>query len=254
MGEQDAQAKGLPPIMPGASAERVSPSSSGDGQPSGSRRKRHQVASACENCRKRKEKCDDRRPTCGACSRRGVSCSNSGLESTAVSLRSRNNNLRQENSRLRDLYKLLVTLPGEESNDILARLRMSNDPMATLASIQDANLLITNPASPIQLQLADARLERQDLLALRESAFRVDAKPWTVVAPDGLVSDMISAFFAWDGAFFTPFIDRDAFLEDMRGKDLKYARYCSPFLVNAICASRYVSQSFRELDQRELFS
>lgn len=208
------------------------------------RQKRRQVASACANCRKRKEKCDDKRPTCGACARRGVTCNNDIKEDEpagTVALRHRNISLRQENDQLRELFKLLHKLPTEEGQEVISRLKIADDPIQVLRSVQDASLLINNPNSSSYSALLDSRLERLDLLALRESAIRVDAKPWTAVAGDGMVSELVSSFFNWDDAFYLPFLDREAFLEDMRAGNVATAKYCTPFLVNAICADRSVS-------------
>ncbi|KAG6019116.1 hypothetical protein E4U41_003392, partial [Claviceps citrina] len=99
-------------------------------------------------------------------------------------------------------------------------------------------------------------LERLELLALRESSIRVDARPWTAVASDGLVSELVSSFFTWDDAFFLPIVDREAFLADMRSGNVAKAKYCSPFLVNAICASRCYTcrrtRAFSSLSRRDL--
>ena len=79
-----------------------------------------------------------------------------------------------------------------------------------------------------------------DAEALAESPLKVPARPWTSVAGDGIVSDLISAFFRWDDSFIYPFIDRALFFRDMKLAELG-SRYCSPLLVNAICATRAVS-------------
>ncbi|EFY91265.1 C6 transcription factor, putative [Metarhizium acridum CQMa 102] len=210
------------------------------------RQKRRQVASACANCRKRKEKCDDKRPTCGACARRGVTCNNDIKEdesASTVALRHRNTSLRQENEQLRELFKLLHKLPTEEGQEVISRLKVADDPIQVLRSVQEASLLINNPNSSSYSALLDSRLERLDLLALREGAIRVDAKPWTAVAGDGIVSELISSFFNWDDAFYLPFLDREAFLEEMRAGNVAAAKYCTPFLVNAICADRLLTVS-----------
>jgi hypothetical protein len=70
---------------------------------------------------------------------------------------------------------------------------------------------------------------------------RVPARPWTVLAGDGLVSELVSAFFTYDHCSGIPFVDQECFLADMRAEDITQARFCSPFLVNAICALRCVS-------------
>lgn len=68
----------------------------------------------------------------------------------------------------------------------------------------------------------------------------VPARPWTTVTEDArFVSQLVSLWLAW----FHPFcnwLDRDLFLQDMRSGDLQ-ARFCSPFLVNAMLAVACVS-------------
>ncbi|KAK2603543.1 hypothetical protein QQS21_004312 [Conoideocrella luteorostrata] len=242
------------PVPPGGVGSRVE-----DGRILSSRQKRRQVASACENCRKRKEKCDDKRPTCGACARRGVICNNETKDddsAATTALRARNATLKQENEQFRELFSLLHRLSAREGQELLSRLRAAEEPMQVLRVVQEATLLLSNPSSPPTSAVLDSRLERIDLLALRESSIRVDARPWTTVAGDGLVSELISSFFTWDDAFFLPIIDRDAFLNDMRSGNPAAAKFCSPFLVNAMCASRcYTSRrtkSFCSVSKRDL--
>ena len=83
-------------------------------------------------------------------------------------------------------------------------------------------------------------LEKLDSEALGKSPIKVPARPWTNVAGDGVVSELISAWFRWDDIFCYPYVDRECFLDDMRKGDPSHARYCSPFLVNALCAQRSV--------------
>lgn len=68
----------------------------------------------------------------------------------------------------------------------------------------------------------------------------VPARPWTTVTQDAqFVSQLVSLWLTW----FHPFcnwLDRDFFLQDMRSGDLQ-ARFCSPFLVNAMLAVACVS-------------
>ncbi|OAA51725.1 Zn(2)-C6 fungal-type DNA-binding domain protein [Metarhizium rileyi] len=232
----------LPPLMPSPSTA-ITPNSKNNEKLAFARQKRRQVSSACANCRKRKEKCDDKRPTCGACARRGVTCNNDIKEddpANAVALRHRNMSLKKENEQLRELFRLLHTLPAEDGQEVLSKLKTADDPIQVLRSVQQAKLLINNPNpnSSSYGALLDSRLERLDLLALRESAIRVDAKPWTAVAGDGIVSELVSSFFNWDDALYLPFLDREVFLEEMRAANPGTAKYCTPFLVNAMCADR----------------
>lgn len=89
-----------------------------------------------------------------------------------------------------------------------------------------------------RLQDADSRSVRRILDAKRLSdqpLFQVPAKPWTsVVSDNDFVSHLISLWLTW----FHPFsnwVDRDRFVYDMQ-TGLLGAKYCSPFLVNAILA------------------
>lgn len=54
------------------------------------------------------------------------------------------------------------------------------------------------------------------------------------------MSQLIADFFASDRLHFYPPIDRESFLEDMGKADVTGGKYCSPLLVNAICAHRCV--------------
>jgi hypothetical protein len=87
----------------------------------------------------------------------------------------------------------------------------------------------------------DPRLLKLNQEALETVPIKVPARPWTIVAGDGIVSELITEFFANDHLYFFPPIDRMAFLGDMQKADIENARYCSPLLVNAICAHRCVS-------------
>jgi hypothetical protein len=97
--------------------------------------------------------------------------------------------------------------------------------------------------APCNTQRLDRRLQKLDGQALLESPIKVRAHPWTDVADDGLVSELVNSFFAWDNSFFCPFIDQECFVEEMNKQDLSETKHCTPLLVNAICASRSVGIS-----------
>jgi hypothetical protein len=152
-------------------------------------------------------------------------------------LKSRNSSLQRENDQLKELYNFLRLRPEAESHEIYSRIRASSDPLAVLQFIKQGDLLLRAPASPN----INPEVEKLDQAALQSSYFTVPSRPWTAVAGDGLVSELISSFFKWDDPFFYPFLDQEYFLHDMRNMDPKAAKHCSPFLVNAICAVRCVS-------------
>jgi hypothetical protein len=114
-----------------------------------------------------------------------------------------------------------------------------NDPIALANAIRQAELLLPHPASQENEEFT--ALQQLDLDALRRSPIKVPALAWTNVAGDGIVSELISSWFKWDNPFLYAFIDGECFLKDLREADPKKAFYCSPFLVNAICALRSVS-------------
>jgi hypothetical protein len=118
----------------------------------------------------------------------------------------------------------VATTPEEDS--------MSSQPYAT--DIRDETLAFA--------------LETLDVAALSKSTFQVHARPWTTLANDGLVSELLSSFFASDGCFYLSFVDQQYFLDDMEAGDIDNAKLCSPLLVNAICALRCVSEHRGTLD------
>jgi hypothetical protein len=159
--------------------------------------------------------------------------------SRTSALKRKCDSLQDENERLRELFGLLRQKSTHEANDILTRIRNSEDPLVVWRSIKDAELLL--PWAPSASGSRDPRLEKIDAEALSESHVKVKAQPWTALAGDGIVSDLVSSFFAWDNTFRFAFIDKECFLEDMASGNPERAEYCSPFLVNAMCAFRCVS-------------
>ncbi|PHH93301.1 hypothetical protein CDD83_8000 [Cordyceps sp. RAO-2017] len=202
------------------------------------------VSVACELCRKRKIRCDGGRPACEPCRRKRNVCvypsDGSAAADAVAGLKDQVHVLQRENARLRDLFGLLRSLPSREAGEILGQMRTADDATWAWRLARDLSSSIRSAHGPDVVPAdADPRKRAIDLRALANSWLKVPARPWTIVVSDGLVSDLISSFFRWDDAFFFPFIDQDAFLRDMRGGDVDGATYCSPLLVNAICASRF---------------
>lgn len=184
----------------------------------------------------RRAQCDGARPMCGACAKENSEnsecCEYSVREGTA---------LEAENYALRELVEYLCLGPEEDAWETFQRLRAQmsdSDPRRILQNIRDAR----NPPVPTPIPLPggqDSSAVERDALA--RSEIRVPARPWTSVAGDGIVSSLISAFFKWDEPFAYAYIARDLFLRDMRRGVPPQAKYCSPLLVNALCAIRSVS-------------
>jgi hypothetical protein len=156
-----------------------------------------------------------------------------------VALKRRHSELEQEASQLKELFDFIRSRPIDEAFKIFTLIRESNQPLSILQSIRDANLLL-HTSHLTTLQSDTTNLTETSLLKI---PIKVPARPWTSVAGDGLVSELISGFFTWD-TFIFGFVDQDAFLQDMRKANPQEAKHCSAFLVNAICAFRSVCCQF----------
>ncbi|KAH8194624.1 hypothetical protein TruAng_011217 [Truncatella angustata] len=141
-------------------------------------------------------------------------------------------------SRVHELFDLLQRAPEAEAQELLGRIRVTQDPISVMRSVQGIHILNSDARAALRSGELDPRLQAINANALEHSLMKVRSRPWTVVADDGIVSEMITSFFMWDDSFFYPFIDREALLEDMHAGDPERANYCSPFLVNAIYATR----------------
>ncbi|KZL77418.1 C6 transcription factor [Colletotrichum tofieldiae] len=200
--------------------------------------KRQVIAVACDNCRRRKAKCDGQRPKCQHCSKRSVEChyeANQG-ETVSLALKRKANDLETENAQYRDLFRMVCTKSEDEAKEIFRRIRVSGDPIRVLESIRQAEILLPSPTTNDRVH--DSRLAKINEKALQNSLIRVPAKPWTTVADDGLVSELVTDFFSWENASCFPAIEQSLFVEDMRAGSIKRAKWCSPILVNAVCAIR----------------
>lgn len=101
--------------------------------------------------------------------------------------------------------------------------------------------LITNGDGPVsrrlpQAPMTDGALDQDPSdAAVDVPAFAVRAQPWTRLTMDNnLVSHLVSVFLNTSNVYWR-YLEMDLFLEGMRSGD-PFSKYCSPFLVNAICA------------------
>lgn len=159
-----------------------------------------------------------------------------------LTLKRRQQSLETEVEDMRQLYTYMRTRPEQEAYEIFRRIRFSSgdDFRSIVDHIRGGDLLLR--ASTVSPGPDDHRVKTiNDEAAAEPYAIRVPARPWTTMAGDGLVSELVGAFFAWDGVFWLPFIDRGSFIKDMRAGQPEKARYCSPLLVHVICAIRAVS-------------
>jgi hypothetical protein len=147
---------------------------------------------------------------------------------------------------LRELFDYIRSCPEAEAKHVYRQLRTANglQDLIHLRGVFSLSLKQQHRTSGSE-NLACER----DLDILASSAIRVPARPWTLLAGDSLVSELVSAFFAYDHCSGIPFVDQECFLADMRAENIVQARFCSPFLVNAICALKCVSASIQTADK-----
>lgn len=160
-------------------------------------------------------------------------------------MRRKNESLQNELDQLRSLLDGIRNRSEVESMEIFRRVRAAVDPMDVVELLRGSDLLLQNsaPERSSGSETPASGLGNLELSALEHSSIKVRAKPWTRVAGDGLVSELISSFFAYDNGFYLSFIDQECFLDDMQASDVENADFCSSLLVNAICALRCVSHS-----------
>ncbi|KAF6824341.1 C6 transcription factor [Colletotrichum musicola] len=236
-GAPDSSSESSPGKDTDVASRSQSADSSGEAKPRAAS-KRQVIAVACDNCRRRKAKCDGNRPKCQHCAKRGVDChyeANQG-ETVSLALKRKASVLENENAQYRDLFRMVCSKTEDEAQEIFRRIRVSGDPLRVLESIRQAEILLPSPAASDRVH--DSRLAKLNDKAMEHSLIRVPAKPWTAIADDGLVSELITDFFSWENAGAFPAIEPDLFLADMRAANVKRAKWCSPILVNAICALR----------------
>jgi hypothetical protein len=160
-------------------------------------------------------------------------------------MRRKNESLQSELDQLRTLLDYIRNRSEVESMEIYRRVRTAADPMDVVELLRGSDLLLRNSGTDRDRtggsETPASGLGNLELSAFEHSSIKVRAKPWTQVAGDGLVSELISSFFAYDNGFYLSFIDQECFLDDMQAGDTANSDFCSPLLVNAICALRCVS-------------
>ncbi|KAJ5062233.1 hypothetical protein J3E74DRAFT_473850 [Bipolaris maydis] len=170
----------------------------------------------------------------------------SGDENRRVTLKRRYDQVEAERDQLRELFDLIRERPDTEAYEFFRRIRTSSDSVQVLRLVRQAHILLPNP-TPTSPVSSHPEIEKLDSEALRRSPLKLRARPWTLVARDGIVSSLVSSFFAWDGNYMTPFIDLKCFLKNMDAGNLAVTEFCSPFLVNAICCVSFFSTKVKKI-------
>ncbi|KAI1322688.1 putative C6 transcription factor [Xylariaceae sp. FL0255] len=207
---------------------------------SGHQKKLAPTLVACEPCRRSKTKCDGQRPSCGRCRAKNRHCTYEVIEegiSRSIAQKALMTTLKEEVVDLRDLFRHLCDRPEPEASELFQRLRRAEDPVSLIRSIREAELLLPD-AEPLSDGVQYESMDQLEQTALGQSEIKVPARPWTNVAGDGIVSELVTSWFKWDDPFLYAFLDRDVFIQEMRLGDPTTATHCTPFLLNVICAKR----------------
>ncbi|OHX00914.1 C6 transcription factor, partial [Colletotrichum incanum] len=158
--------------------------------------------------------------------------------SRVSSIRKRKEELERENTDLHEFLHSLHLRPEGEAVEIFKRFRISGDAIQVLDFVRRGDSFLQGVN--FDTTPRDVMLTNPDGADRSAGLLKVPAKPWTDLANDSIVSELITGFFQWDEPALLAFVDQKSFLEDMRQSSLETARYCSPLLVNAICALRSV--------------
>jgi hypothetical protein len=158
-----------------------------------------------------------------------------------MSLRRKNNDLQGEINHLHELMNRVPQAHEAGHRSTSYHQHRSAETTEPVTRDEATNVLSQQGASQVREDALPSTLEGYDLDALGTSNLKLQAQPWTTVAGDELVSELLSSFFACDNWFYLSFIDQESFLRDMQAGDVGKAGFCSPLLVNAMCALRCVS-------------
>ncbi|KAG5971395.1 hypothetical protein E4U56_006804 [Claviceps arundinis] len=203
---------------------------------------------ACDTCRRKKAKCDGRRPICDRCSRCGSHCNYDAEvgESRSAALKKkyralvRNyNRLAKEAHMLRRFYGHIRAAPEEQAFSVFQDIRASRSsrPLDVLESLDE----IHHERGESLAFYGDSDGENNEADSDQNIEFR--AAPWTTVAGDEVVSELITQYFTFDYLYVFPPINRSIFVREVASPSVHYGLCCSQLLVNAICAQQcYISR------------
>ncbi|KAG6062640.1 hypothetical protein E4U32_002112 [Claviceps aff. humidiphila group G2b] len=203
---------------------------------------------ACETCRRKKSKCDGRRPICDRCSRCGSHCNYAAEvgESRSAALKKRYralvrdyNRLAKEAYMLRRFYGHIRAVPEEQAFSVFLKIRVgqSSRPLDVLESLDETH----QERNEFLPSCGDSDGENNE--ADSDQNIEARAAPWTTVAGDEVVSELITQYFTFDYLYVFPPINRTIFAREMASPSVHPGLCCSPLLVNAICAQQcYISR------------
>ena len=105
--------------------------------------RRQAILVACEPCRRKKCKCDGKRPICGTCIARETQCTYDGEPDArrSVTLKRKNEALVEEVKRMRELLESMRSKPQSEAVEIFQHIRSSSDIDSVFKIIRQGNLM-----------------------------------------------------------------------------------------------------------------
>ncbi|KAF4972339.1 hypothetical protein FSARC_1061 [Fusarium sarcochroum] len=193
--------------------------------------------------------CDGKKPNCSRCSSKSEPCSYEAPP-IPMAVKKKYDSVMLENKQYRELFNAIHKKPDHEAREIFNRLRTSNQPLSVLESVRQAEVLLPSPAT--SAWMSDPQLARLEQKALQSSAIQVPAKPWTVIAGDGIVSELVTDFFTWDNSYMFPVVDRATFVDEMKAGDPASAQWCSALLLIVERAKKFGIMTGQNLAERFL--
>ncbi|KAG6009652.1 hypothetical protein E4U21_001716 [Claviceps maximensis] len=196
---------------------------------------------ACDPCRRKKAKCDGQRPVCDRCSRGGSYCKydadvgesrSAAMKKKYRALNKDFHRLTREVHQLRRFYGYIRAAPQEEAYSIFLQIRASggSSPIDVLDSLnrqeRKPSLTSNDDSNCNSIEVASPR------------PIEIHAAPWTTVAGNEVVAELITQYFTYDYLYVFPPINRSVFFREMASPNIMAATSCSPVLVNAICAQQ----------------
>ncbi|KAJ9138468.1 Nitrogen assimilation transcription factor nira [Pleurostoma richardsiae] len=240
------------------------------------KRKRDRALAACENCRKRKIKCDSSRPSCVPCRSARLDCVYPVPE--GMTQRAAQRQQLETAAHLRVVLDLLRSSSSRESLDITRRIREAPSLDAAVDLIKDAALLVLPgtprpqlgkedddeyPSSPVRQEKLPGRpgiidipipssvspspyhrslSDRHDgLPANGESIFEptittLPVSRWTAVSNNDIYLTHLLNLFWTWDHSVSRVLDRTMFLDALKSSPGVEVQFCSEFLVNCILA------------------
>lgn len=152
----------------------------------------------------------------------------------------------EERDTLQRLFSYIQSRPQSEAQSIMARIQLCQDPAEAtqLLFSEGDNINIGNGETFAETEASHVFIPPTRATigpALLRDFVKVPAYPWTTVAGDEVVSEILSQFFIDERPLALPIVNYEKFVGEMKACEPGGATCCTPLLVNAICAQQCVS-------------